>query len=235
MKFNLKSLTILFLLIAILSACGGAPTEEQLSNDDAVMTLAVGTMVAGFFGSQTAAVTATLPSTNTPLPTNTFPPVPTPVNTQPPLPVLATPTFGFFYTATPGNLLTPSVTGTLPTATFNYSSVASGCNNSAFIRDVNYPSGTTVSAGENFVKTWKVQNIGTCDWQYNYGMSVVVDNDFDSSWNHLGRNVSPGDWAEVSVIVTAPDHDGTFTGSWRIADASGTPFGVTLTLSIVVP
>lgn len=233
MRFNQRSLTILLLLIAILSACGGAPTEEQLSTDDAVLTLAVGTMVSGFFGTQTAMVTPTLPSTNTPLPTNTFPPVPSPVNTQPP--IVWTPTFGFFYTATPGNPLTPTVTGTLPTATANTGALAFGCNNSAFVRDVNYPSGTTVNPGEEFTKTWKVENNGTCDWKYNYLMAVVVDKDFDSSWNHLGRDVKPGEWAEVSVIVNAPSNDGTYSGSWRMADAGGNPFGATLTLTVVVP
>ncbi|MCQ3937287.1 MAG: hypothetical protein DPW18_09595 [Chloroflexi bacterium] len=232
MKFNPKSLTILFLLIAILSACGGTQPEEQLTTDDAVLTLAVGTMVAGFFGTQTAMVTPTPPNTNTPPPTNTFLPTPTPYNTLPP-PATWTPTF-IFYTFTPVPvLLTPSVTGTLPTATVNAGSLAHGCNNLAFVRDVNYPPGTEVAPRENFVKTWKVENTGTCEWKGHYTLSIVKDDFFDSSWNPLGRVVQPGQWAELSVIVDAPKTAGTYTSYWRFTDGANA-FGATLGLTVVV-
>ena len=234
MRFKRNLLLFLLTLTIFLAGCGGEATEE-LTTDDAVLTLAVGTMVSGFFETQTAMVTPAPPSTNTPLPTNTFLPPPTQaVNTLPPAPVW-TPTFGFLYTFTPGTPAPIVVSGTPSTATPDPGALGYGCNNSIFIRDVNYPSGTTVSPGEEFVKTWKVKNTGTCEWQYNYGMAIVVDNDFDSSWNPLGRNVQPGQWAEVSVIVTAPKHDGTFTGYWRMADAGGNPFGATLALTVVVP
>lgn len=231
MKFNIKKLTIIFLLIAILSACGGAPTEEQLSTDDVVLTLAVGTMVAGFFETQTAAVTPTAPSTITPLPTNTFLPTPTPYSTLPPQ-ALWTPTF-IYYTFTPSILLTPSVTGTPPTATANSGALGYGCNNLAFIRDVNYPSGTQVSPETEFTKTWKVENTGTCDWMYVYSLSIVSDENFDSSWNTLGKVVKPGEWTELSVFVTAPKKPGTYTGYWRFTDGAH-PFGATLGLTIEV-
>lgn len=228
-----RNLLILTLAGILLAACGGGAPEETISEEDVMMTYSVGTMVAGFFATQTAMVTPTPANTNTPLPTNTFLPTPTPYNT--PLPLATWTLVLIYYTNTPNVALTPSVTGTPPTATQNTGALAFGCNNSAFIRDANYPPGSTVSPGEEFVKTWKVQNTGTCEWQYNYGMSIVSDEHFDSSWNRLGRNVLPGDWAEVSVIVSAPKNDGTYNGSWRMADAGGNAFGVTLTLTIVVP
>ncbi|NOH03571.1 MAG: hypothetical protein HND47_17230 [Chloroflexi bacterium] len=232
MKFNPKSLTILFVLIAILSACGGTQPEEQLTTDDAVLTLAVGTMVAGFFGTQTAMVTPTPPNTNTPPPTNTFLPTPTPYNTLPP-PATWTPTF-IFYTFTPGNIqVTPSVTGTLPTPTVNPGSLAHGCNNLAFIRDANYPPGTEVAPGESFVKTWKVQNTGTCDWKYTYTLTNVGEDHFGSSWNTLGKIVAPWEWVELSVFVDAPKKEGTYTSYWRFTDGAN-PFGATLGLTVVV-
>ena len=233
MKFKQKFLIVLLIMIVLLSACDGTAEEGVISEEDVMMTYSVGTMVSGFFASQTAMVTPEPLSTNTPLPTNTFLSTPTPYNTQLPL-ATWTPAV-IYFTSTLNIALTPSVTGTPPTATPNTGALAFGCNNSAFVRDVNYPNGTTVSPGEEFVKTWKVENTGSCDWQYNYGMAVIVDKDFDSSWNHLGRNVKPGEWAEVSVIVNAPNNDGTYTGSWRMADAGGNPFGATLTLTIVVP
>lgn len=232
MRFNRRSLIILFLFAALLTACGGAQPEESITTDDAVLTLAVGTMVAGFFGTQTAMVTPTPQSTNTPLPTNTFLPTPTPYNTLPPQ-ATWTPTF-IFYTFTPAPiLLTPSVTGTLPTATINSGSLANGCNNLAFIRDVNYPSGTEVTPGESFVKTWKVQNTGTCDWVYIYTLTTVGEDHFGSSWNKLEKVVKPWEWTEISVIVDAPKADGTYTTYYRLTDGTNA-FGATLALSVVV-
>jgi hypothetical protein len=102
------------------------------------------------------------------------------------------------------------------------------------VRDVNYPSGTIVAPGEAIVKTWKVQNTGSCDWNGSYTLAVVSDDHFDSSWNKLGRVVKPGDWAELSVFIDAPKADGTYTGSWRLSDGANA-FGATLTLTIVVP
>ncbi len=232
MKLN-KKILILMVIISLLSACGGTEPESTLSEEDVLMTYSVGTMIAGFFGSQTAMVTPPAPSTNTPLPTNTFLPLPTaaPASTLPPLPTW-TPAL-VFYTNTPSLLLTPSVTGTLPTATANSGALASGCKNLAFVRDVNYPPGTTVAPGESFIKTWKVENTGTCEWQVHYTLSIVADEYFDSSWNTLGRVVQPGQWAELSVIVDAPKSDGTYTSYWRFTDG-GNAFGATLGLTVVV-
>jgi hypothetical protein len=64
-------------------------------------------------------------------------------------------------------------TGTLPTATVNSDALAVGCNNLAFIRDVSIPAGTVIGKGQEFTKTWKVQNTGTCDWMYQYTLVLV--------------------------------------------------------------
>jgi len=233
MKKQHKFTALLLGLSLFFSACGNTQQEETLSEEDIILTFSVGTMVADFFATQTAMVTPTAASTNTPLPTNTFLPPPTVANTQLPLPTW---TFApVFPTGVSNIALTPTVTGTPPTATPNTGALAFGCNNAALVRDANYPSGTTVSPGEDFTKTWKVQNTGTCDWQYNYTMAIVVDNDFDSSWGRLGRDVKPGDWAEVSVSLSAPNNDGVYTGSWRMADSGGNPFGATLSVTIIVP
>lgn len=233
MTLNKKFLLSL-VIVLLLSACGGSSPAEEQATADAAMTQVVGSMVAGFFSTQTAVFTPPPPNTNTPLPTNTFWPTPTPApaNTLPPAPTW-TPGFVFF-TNTPSLInLTPSVTGTLPTATANSGALAYGCNNLAFVRDVNYPSGTTVAPGESFVKTWKVENTGTCDWEVHYTLSIVADEYFDSSWDKLGRIVSPGEWAELSVIVDAPKSGGTYTSYWRFTDGAH-PFGATLGLTVVV-
>lgn len=222
---------ILFLtVLMILSACGGG-IDESGEADDALLTAAVGTMVSGFFGTQTAMVTPAAPFTETLLPTNT--PYPTLTPGAVVFPPTWTPTF-FYITATPGGSVTPSVTGTLSTATVDPFALGSGCNNLAFIRDVNYPSGTAVTSGETFTKTWKVQNIGTCDWLYGYALTTVGEDHFRSTWSQIGRIVKPWDWTELSVVAEAPKKEGTYTTYYRLTDGGGTAFGTTLSLTIVV-
>lgn len=230
MKFDLKTALPFLTAVLLLSACGGA--AEQGDNPAAVGTGAVETLVASFFETQTAMVTPTPLSTNTPLPTNTFLPTPTTANTA--LPLATWTPIVIYYSATPNLALLPTVTGTPPTATPNTGALGFGCNNLAIVRDVNYPSGTTVKAGDVITKTWKVQNTGSCDWNFNYALVIVQDEFFRSTWSRLGKVVAPGSWSEVSVVLEMPNHDGTFIGSWRLADAGGNAFGATLSVSFVV-
>ncbi|MBK9780711.1 MAG: hypothetical protein IPP55_11775 [Anaerolineales bacterium] len=229
MNPKIKFLPILMTIL--LSACGGAP-EQTITEEEIMMTYSVGTMVSSFFETQTAMVSPTPAVSDTPLPTNTFLPTPTLMNT--PLPLATWTPVVIYYSSTPNIALIPSVTGTPPTATPNTGASGVGCNNLAVVRDVNYPSGTTVKAGEVITKTWKVQNTGSCDWAYNYALATVSDEHFFSSWGKLGKNVPPGNWAELSVVLEVPNHDGTFNASWRLADAGGAAFGATLSVSIVV-
>jgi len=220
---------IIFLAAMLfLVSCG----ENETSTPEASGTGAVETLVAAFFGTQTAMYTPPPTNTNTPLPTDTFLPTPTVLLNTPLSPATWTPVI-VYASATANIALTPSVTGTPPTATSDTGALGFGCNNLAIVRDVNYPSGTTVKAGDVITKTWKVQNTGSCDWQYNYGLVIVSDDFFRSTWSRTGKVVAPGSWSELSVLLEIPNHDGTFTGSWRLADAGGNPFGATLTVSLV--
>jgi hypothetical protein len=212
------------LIAFLLTACGGeeAPTE----NPDAVMTSAVGTMVASFFDAQTAAYTPPAP---TPLPTLMPPPSLAPILSTVTLGPTPTPTF-IYYSPTPGTI-TP--TGTLTTATVDPASLAFGCNNLAFIRDVNIPSGTTMEARQGFTKTWKVQNTGTCDWAFNYILVNVGGEKMEAETGRISKKVPVWSWSEVSVDMIAPAKPGTYTSSWRLSDGTNL-FGATLVVSIVV-
>ena len=230
MKLNFK-IFLAFLLVSVLAvSCGG--TEEPVVEDvDALVTAGVGTMVASFFETQTAAVTpATITpvATLTPLPTFTLYPTSTPL----PLP---SPTI-IFYTATfsiPTSGI-PTVTGTLPTATVNSAALANGCNNLAFIRDVNLPAGTVVGKEEQITKTWKVQNIGTCEWKFQYRLAFLSGDDLRASGDYIRKQVAVWDWSEVSISFTSPSKPGTYTSYWRMVDGDGKMFGTTLVVSFVI-
>ena len=62
MRFKQRIAIPLLLVFILLAACGGNQKEEQININDVVMTSAVGTIVAGYFETQTAMVTPTVPS-----------------------------------------------------------------------------------------------------------------------------------------------------------------------------
>lgn len=228
MQYHKKLSTILLVLTLLLSACAGnsTPTEDP----QVLMTSSVGTLVASLFETQTAMVT---PSTLTPTATETK--FPTPTNAPVLGPVLSSPTPTFLlYTATLGTPRTPTVTGTLPTATVNSSALAFGCSNLAFVRHVNYPDGTVMKPGQNFTKTWKVENNGTCDWLFGHRLAFLSGANMDPTINgSLGKLVHPGGWAELSVALSAPKQAGTYTAYFRFSDGSH-QFGATLGVTIKV-
>lgn len=232
MQKHFKKLLIMLLLAALLVSCGGeapVPTEEV----EALMTSVVSTMVASFFETQTALVTpvtSTSISTETPFATVTQFPSSTPF-------ALSTSTF-IYFTATLGSLTpgSPTVTGTLPTATVNPGALAVGCNNLGFIRDVTIPAGTVIQPNKNFTKTWKVQNTGTCNWMYQYSFMLLSGDSYgEDKVIKIQKLVTVNDWTELSVSMTAPKKPGTYTSYWRLADLNQTMFGATLAVSFVVP
>ncbi|MCC7119818.1 MAG: hypothetical protein IT310_14935 [Anaerolineales bacterium] len=218
--------TILVILAFLLFACGGS--AQATEDPQVALTSAIGTMVSAFFGTQTAMVT---PATLTPTATETKFPTPTQFVAQAPAVNTLTPTL-LFYTFTPGTG-SPTVTGTLPTATANESALAHGCSNLGFIRHVNYPDGTVMKPGQYFTKTWKVQNTGTCDWKFLYRLAFLSGPNMEPSYRTLGKLVHPGSWAELSVDLTAPTQPGTHTAYFRFSDGTNM-FGVTLGVTIKV-
>src|SRR5512142_2240252 len=41
------------------------------------------------------------------------------------------------------------------------------CNAASFVKDVSIADGTVIGQGQNFTKTWRIQNVGTCRWNPN--------------------------------------------------------------------
>ena len=106
-------------------------------------------------------------------------PTPTPLN--PNLiaaQAIATFSMGLTQTALAQPSLTPTLTP-VPTntvqATFaplgtntGSAPATSACDVSVFITDVTIPDGTLMAPGQNFDKTWRIQNSGTCTWTVTY-------------------------------------------------------------------
>ena len=228
MTFARKILVPLLILTALLTACGSGLATSTPVDANSISTSLVGTLVASLFQTQTALVPQA--STSTPVPPSPLSPLNTAVY---PTVIFQTPTTIYYYPTL--STIIPSVTGTVFTPTVDPLSLASGCNNLAFVRDVTIPSGTVLNPKQDFVKTWKVANTGTCKWMYQYEMVLLSGPAFNAnSPTKLNRMVDVGNWTELSIGMGTPKNPGTYTSYWRLADSNGKMFGATLVVSFVV-
>lgn len=113
-------------------------------------------------------------------------------------------------------------------------STAYGCNASEFVRDVTIPDGTILLPGDTFIKTWKFKNTGKCEWEEDYLVVFVEGNDMDGDAAYLDTTVAVNKKGDVSVVLTAPDEEGTYYGYWQLADQDGYLFGDLAYVEIVV-
>lgn len=190
-------------VMLLLSACGGGQNENSEEDPDAAITQVVETAMAAL--SQTAAVQSPTPSL-TPtlaLPTNT--PVPT---------------------------LAPSSTPSAATATSSSPSfiqptnVASSCDQGTFVRDVNVPDGTTMTAGQEFTKTWEIRNSGTCTWDENYTIIFSSGTQLaeEAVYDFTTEDIEPGETVQISIPMTAPATVGEYTSYWVMRNDLGQNF-----------
>ncbi len=115
---------------------------------------------------------------------------------------------------------------TLPLPTLPPPATAtSNCDNAQFVKDVTYPDGTVVTAGDNFTKTWRLKNIGSCSWTPSYALVFISGDSMNGpAVQALTGNINSGQTVDVSVGLTAPSSNGTYTGNWGLRNASGVIF-----------
>lgn len=109
------------------------------------------------------------------------------------------------------------------------------CNDMKFVSDSSVPDGTQMTPGQEFVKTWKVKNTGTCTWTTAYNIIYGYDEKMGGQTTALTSEVAPNQEAEISITLKAPTKAGTYSGYWRLASNNGVPFGVFLSVVITVP
>jgi len=111
-----------------------------------------------------------------------------------------------------------------------------GCTlDSQYVADVTIPDGTIMSLGAGFVKTWRVRNSGTCDWDAGFQLIFVSGDQMNGPSSVLLPAVAAGSQTDISVNLTAPSSYGTHKGTWRVRSDEGTVFGTNLTVLIEVP
>ncbi|HEX6034211.1 MAG TPA: NBR1-Ig-like domain-containing protein, partial [Anaerolineales bacterium] len=122
-------------------------------------------------------------------------------------------------TTTPGGTGTPDPTGESATGT---------CQDSALmIADVTVPDDTQMSPGETFTKTWRFMNNGKCKWS-GYTIAFVAGDRMASPDTAPVPDTEAGKTVDVSVQLTAPSADGSYTGFYELRKADGEtlPIGI---------
>ena len=111
----------------------------------------------------------------------------------------------------------------------------STCNNQANFISETVADGTEFNVNENFTKTWRLKNVGTCTWNTNYRL-VFSEGEImgGPSSQNLPYSVSPGEQVDISVGLTAPSSSGIYQGKWKVADDQGQFFVHNITVKIEV-
>lgn len=88
------------------------------------------------------------------------------------------------------------------------------------IADVTVPDNAQMSYGQKFTKTWRFMNNGKCNWS-GYTIAFVAGDRMASPDSALVPQTEAGKTVDVSVELTAPSVDGSYTGFFELRNANG--------------
>jgi hypothetical protein len=109
------------------------------------------------------------------------------------------------------------------------------CDSMEFVADVNIPDNTNMAPGQDFLKTWRVKNTGSCPWGAGYEL-VYADYvyEMDGQPQPLTEVVQPGQEVEISVQFTAPSEIGEYLSAWQMQNPAGVTFPEAIFVKIIV-
>jgi hypothetical protein len=133
------------------------------------------------------------------------------------------------------NTLAVTATSTIsqPTRT-SIPPTSANCASSHLISDVTIPDGTQLPVGQEFTKTWKMQNTGTCQWTTSFKLIFSYGEAMDGQAVSLPNSVATGQQVDISVKLKVPNKTGKLTGVWVLVDDKGQHFGELITVVINV-
>lgn len=143
---------------------------------------------------------------------------------------------GVLPTPTPTNQPAATTVPPIPTAT------PPACwDGMKFVADITFDDNDMknppyIKPGDGFVKTWRVQNTGTCTWTSKYRLAYAYGNVTTAHMNgqslNIPGNVTPGQLVDLSVTLIAPQEILTYQGFWQMENATGRRFGQTIWVGI---
>jgi len=131
------------------------------------------------------------------------------------------------FTSAPPVEITATTNGDIATSTVQPVVGAPGCTVAARLAGENPPDRTLFKPGENFWKTWSLENTGTCTWDTSYKLIYSKGDLMGGLASYpLPEEVAPGETKDISIYLKAPEQAGTFAGYWLIQTPWNTYFGV---------
>jgi len=101
------------------------------------------------------------------------------------------------------------------------------CTNRARLVSETIPDATQFSIRQQFMKTWVLQNTGTCTWTPEYALAFVNGAQMSgTSPAPIGQTVPPGGSIQIFLPQTAPEALGEHQGFWKLQDTNRVQFGV---------
>ena len=206
---KLKPIITAILLAMLIVACGPSATPSEPTPDVAVVrTSAASTVISKF--TLTAAVFTPTPL---PPPADTSTPEPTATATEPPVAQVT------------------NAEGTTIALCDKYSwDVATV--------DVNIPDNTVMTPGQDFTKTWRIKNIGSCTWGEGYKLIYSYGEKMSGVPQALTAAIAPGQEVDISVQFKAPTQAGSYFSFWTLQNPKGIAFqgndGKALYVQIIV-
>jgi uncharacterized protein YkwD len=95
------------------------------------------------------------------------------------------------------------------------------------IEDVTVPDNTVMQKGQTFTKTWRFMNNGKCNWS-GYAITFFAGDRMESPDSSPVPDTAAGKTVDVSVELTAPSVDGSYTGFYILKNNKGEtlPIGI---------
>lgn len=114
---------------------------------------------------------------------------------------------------------TPGTPGGIETASTENAS--GSCKDSAvMVEDVTVPDNTVMQKGQTFTKTWRFLNNGKCNWN-GYTIEFYAGDRMASPDRATVPATEAGKSVDVSIELTAPSTDGSYTGFYLLKNDKG--------------
>ncbi len=105
-------------------------------------------------------------------------------------------------------------------------STSSAQREAAHLAAETYPDGSLLSPGEEFVKTFTLENVGDTVWDEEYQLVFLEASPQGETMGSaesipLSERVNPGEEIDISIALTAPQNGGVYTVVWGLVNGRG--------------
>ncbi|MEE8389949.1 MAG: NBR1-Ig-like domain-containing protein, partial [Anaerolineae bacterium] len=126
----------------------------------------------------------------------------------------------------------PSAADEVPTSEEATTEETGDCLDASYAADVTIPDNTQLDNDEEFEKTWRARNTGTCAWPAGTVIAFAGEAQMGAPDSVEVGAVEPDAEVEISVKMKAPTEAGRYTGVWQMK-AADKFFGGQLTVVIL--